>query len=215
MASVITGALRLPEPLDPGAREDADKRAKDELAAPGPTVPLTKITGDIQQIVGSNDAVLPVLPVRTQSLFAFVNDEPSEVDGIRHSIPLVVRVDGRVYPSLALQTLCQMLNVNTDKVEVDLPARQVRLGNSAGKTWRIPIDSRGQFDINWRAQSFQSVGLYWLMRALYDHTTKGDPLPAPVQHREQDAPHRRLSDRRRRHGAESARADQPAAVRAP
>ncbi|HEX4141089.1 MAG TPA: adenylate/guanylate cyclase domain-containing protein, partial [Candidatus Methylacidiphilales bacterium] len=69
------------------------------------------------------------------------------------------------------------LNVDPDKVEVDLPARQVRLTNSVGKIWRIPIDSRGQFAINWRAQGFQSVGFYWLMRALYDHATKGDPLP--------------------------------------
>ncbi|HEX4141212.1 MAG TPA: CHASE2 domain-containing protein, partial [Candidatus Methylacidiphilales bacterium] len=54
LASVITGALRLPEPNDPGAREDAEKRTQVELETPGPTVPLSKITGDIQQIVGSD-----------------------------------------------------------------------------------------------------------------------------------------------------------------
>jgi len=189
MASVISGAYQVPESTDddPGARMYAENQTREEFANPGPTVPLPNIKGDIQQINlpdaygrprPANVADLPVLPIRAQSLFAFVNDEPSAVDGIRHNIPVVVRVCDKVYPSLALQTLCQMLNVDPDKVEVDLPGKQVRLTNSSGKIWRIPIDEHGEFAINYRSEKkFQSAGFYWLMRALYDHATKGTPLP--------------------------------------
>jgi adenylate cyclase len=107
-----------------------------------------------------------------------VNDEPSAVDGIRHDIPMVVRISDKVYPSLALQTLCQMLNVDLDNVEVDLPARQVQLTSSSGKIWRIPVGEHGEFAINYRNEKkFQNIGLFWLMRELYNHATKGDPLP--------------------------------------
>ena len=178
MASVITGAFSLAEPKDAGTRQDEEQRTLAKLANPGPTLPLTDIKGDVSQILGSDAADLPVDPVRAQSLFAFVNDEPSDIDGIRHNIPLIVRVRDKVYPSLALQTLCQMLNVDSDKVEIDLPGRQVRLANSSGKTWRIPIDETGVYAINYRRDSsFQSVGFYWLMRELYDHTTTGAAVP--------------------------------------
>jgi adenylate cyclase len=178
LASVITGALSFSEPLDAGARTDAEKRTQDKLAQPGPTVPLPNVKGDIQQMVGSNVADLPVLPIRSQSLFGFVNDDPSIVDGVRHTIPLVVRVRDKVYPSLALQTLCQMLGVDPDKVDVDLSAGQVRLTDLSGETRRIPVNSRGEFTINYRREkSFQSAGFFWLMRELYQHAKDGGPLP--------------------------------------
>ncbi len=126
-------------------RQAAERNTEAELSQPGSTAPLPNIRGDINQIPGSNVAIFPVLPVRTQSLFGFANDNPSPIDDIRHTIPLVVRVQDKVYPSLALQTLCQMLNVDPDKVEVDLPARIVRLKNSSGKTWTIPTNDRGEF----------------------------------------------------------------------
>ena len=72
--------------------------------------------------------------LREQSLFGFVNDDPSPIDDIRHAIPLLIRVGDQVYPSLALQTLCQMLGVDPDKVEVDRrPASwcsKIRLGKN-------------------------------------------------------------------------------------
>lgn len=180
LPSVVTGAMSAKkEPTDPGAREDAERRTLKALEQPGPTQPLPNVKGDIQALDGSNVAELPVLPVRTQSLFAFVNDEPSDVDGIRHTIPMVVRVRDKVYASLALQTLCQMLNVDADKVEVDLPRGEIRLKDMSGKTWRIPVDASGKFAINYRSdKSFkQTAGFFWLMRALYDYTAKGEKLP--------------------------------------
>jgi adenylate cyclase len=175
--SVITGAFSLPEPTDEGARIDAEGLTLGKMATLGYTQPIENVQGDMMNLRGSSVADFPVQAVRTQSLFGFVNDDPSPVDDIRHTVPLVVRVRDKAYASLALMTLCQMLNVDADKVEVNLPARFVRLTNSSGKTWKIPTNGRAEFSINYRrANSFQSLGFYWLMDGL-QKASKGTPLP--------------------------------------
>ena len=177
LPSVITGALSLPEPKDAGIREYEGNLTLAKLAKPGPTLPLPNIKGDIANLVGSNVADFPVDPVREQSLFGFVNDDPSPIDDIRHTVPLVLRVRDKVYPSLALQTLCQMLNVDPGNVEVGLPGKVVRLKNSSGQKWTIPINGRAEFSINYRRpQSFQSLGLVWLWDGM-SKASQGAPLP--------------------------------------
>jgi adenylate cyclase len=177
LPSVITGAFSLPEPAEAVAREDAEKRTQAELSQPGPTVPLPNIRGNVNDITGSNVAIFPVPAIRTQSLFGFVNDNPSPVDDIRHTLPLVLRVKDKVYPSLALQTLCQTLNVDADKVEIDLPAHVIRLKNSSGKTWIIPTNGRGEFFVNYRKQEkFRTVSFFGLMQNLNAHATSGSPI---------------------------------------
>jgi adenylate cyclase len=173
--SVITPAYRVDEPKEENARLALEKRTRDDLANPGPTAPLPNIRGDINQIYGSNVADFPIPAIRSQSLFGFVNADPSKVDYIRHHIPLVVRVQDKVFPSLALQTLCQMLNVDPDKVQVDLPARVITLKNSSGKTWTIPTDENGEYFINYRRQS-PPVSFYGLLQNLNDNATSGVPM---------------------------------------
>jgi len=71
-----------------------------------------------------------------------------------------------------------MLNVDPDKVEIDLPTNVVRLKNSSGKTWTIPINERGEFTINYRReQSFRGLSLTKLFGALLDHVKNGKPIP--------------------------------------
>jgi len=177
LPSVITGAFSLPEPKDPGMREYQDNLTLTKLAKPGPTLPLPNIKGDIMNLVGSNVADLPVDAVREQSLFGFVNDDPSPIDDIRHTVPLVLRVRDKAYPSLALQTLCQMLNVDAGNVEIDLPGKVIRLKNSSGEKWTIPINGRAEFAINYRRQeSFQSLGLVWLWDGMIK-ASQGVPPP--------------------------------------
>jgi adenylate cyclase len=179
LPNVITGALGV-RPSDISRDEDeiktAEEKTKSDLKDPGPTRPFTQIQGDVQKIRGSNIATLPVGPVREQSLFGFVNDDPSPVDYIRHTIPLLVRIGDQVYPSLALQTLCQMLNVDPDKVEVNV-GKNVILKNASRKTWTIPIDEEGGYFINYRRNnSFRSLSFGRLSTALDDYL-KGVPLP--------------------------------------
>jgi adenylate cyclase len=177
LPGVITGAFSVSEPKEDGIRIEEEKHTQDKLAEIGPTLPLPTIKGDINTLHGSNIADLPVEPVRTQSLFAFVNDDPSKVDAIRHTVPLVLRLRDKVYPSLALQTLCQLLSVDADKVEIDLPRKEIRLTNISGKKWTIPISERGEFAINYRRQDgFRNIGFYWLLRGL-GQLAPGAPAP--------------------------------------
>jgi adenylate cyclase len=177
LPSVITGALSIPKPADPALARYYAGRTDEALADPGPTQPLANIRGDYRQITGSDSADFPVKAIRAQSLFGFVNDNPSPVDDIRHTLPLVVRARDKVYPSLALQTLCQMLNVDADNVEVDLPARVVRLKNSSGENWTIPTNDHAEVFINYRNQErFQRVSFASLTQNLIDHAKKGEPL---------------------------------------
>jgi len=174
---VITGALSLGEPAQAEVAQAAEKRTQDALASPGPTLPLPNIRGDINNIPGSNVADFPVTPIRTQSLFGFVNDNPSPVDDIRHTMPLLLRVKDKVYPSLALQTLCQMLEVDPDKVEVDLPHRVITLKNLSGKNWTIPTNGRGEYSINYRRQlSFRTLSFAALLHNLSEHVVHGAPI---------------------------------------
>jgi adenylate cyclase len=179
LPNVITGALSVrPSGVsrDPTEIQAAEEKTKADLKDPGPTRPFTQINGDAQKINGSPIATLPVAPVREQSLFGFVNDEPSPVDYIRHNIPLLIRVGDQVYPSLALQTLCQMLNVDPDKVEVNV-GQNVVLKNASGKSWTIPVNERGEYFINYRRNnSFRSLSFGRLSTALGDYL-KGVPLP--------------------------------------
>jgi adenylate cyclase len=173
----VTGALTYTQPDDPAVAANTFDHTRAVLANPGPTQPLTHVRGDIQALKGSDYADFPVDPVRAVSAFGFVNDEPSPIDDIRHTIPLVVRVQGKVFPSLALQTLCQMLQVDADKVEVDLPNHVVRMKSFSGQTWNVPVDDAGQFSINYRRQtSFQAVSLGQMLQNLGNHTVHGEKI---------------------------------------
>jgi adenylate cyclase len=179
LPNVITGALSVkPSGVssDAAVIAAAEAKTKADLADPGPTAPYTRIQGDVREIRGSSIATLPVAALREQSLFGFVNDEPSPVDFIRHTIPLLIRVGDQVYPSFALQTLCQMLDVDADKVEVTV-GKNVVLKNASGKSWTIPINARGEYAINYRRNSsFHSLS-FGLLSTFLDAATKGAPLP--------------------------------------
>jgi len=179
LLNVITGAFSVEPSGDPIVIHEAEAQTRADLATLGPTAPLTKITGDLKKLHGSKIATFPVAPLREQSLFGFVNDDPSPVDHIRHNIPLVIRVDDQVFPSLALQTLCSILNVDADKVEVNI-GKDVILRNISKKTWTIPINERGEYTINYRSnQSFDQNLLSFgrFATALDEFVNKGAPLP--------------------------------------
>jgi adenylate cyclase len=179
LPAVITGAYSISdkELIDPDVRDKAEKETQRKLNDAGPTQALSNLIGDVAQLHGSKFAALPIDPIRKQSLFGFVNDEPSFVDDIRHTVPLVFRVGTKVYPSLALQALCQALSVDPDKVEINLTRKYVRLTNISGKEWTIPTNERAEFSINYRRQTnFQSVGVFGLIQNLDEHNNKNTPI---------------------------------------
>lgn len=177
LPSVITGALSVDPSGDTSVIKASEEKTRTEMMDPGSTAYYTHIQGDPGKIRGSNIATLPVDPVRKSGLFGFVNDEASPVDYIRHTIPLVIRVGDKIYPSLALQALCEMLHVDADKVEVNV-GKNVILKNSSGKVWTIPVNERGEYLINYRRNSsFTNLSFGLLADQLDISARTGAPLP--------------------------------------
>ena len=163
---VITGATR--------RDEDGKEHPLTNL---GPTEPFSHIVGDRNQLNGSAAALLPVEALRKQSLFGFVDDTPSSVDGVRYNLPMVIRIGDVVYPSLALQTICQILHVDADNVTVNV-GENIVLKNSSGKRWTIPVDARGEMAINYRnSAGFNIISFKGLFEALTAFGKSGATLP--------------------------------------
>jgi len=173
---VITGALSL-APQNKGTDEAEASLTRSELAEKSLTVPFTHIVGDPTKIQGSDLAALPVRKLRAVSLYGFANDEKTSIDGIRRVVPLLVRVQNQIFPSLALQVLCQMLSVDPDSVEIRV-GKYVKLTNISGKSWKIPINEAGEYLINYRKTiEANNLSYFWLFQNLQAKTDKNIPLP--------------------------------------
>ncbi len=157
---------------------DAASPTEDEA-----TQPLARVEGDRGSVHGAERALLPFAGLRAACRWGLV-DAPRGPDGIIREVPLAVRVGGRIYPAFALQTLMEYLGVPPDEVGV-------RLGEAVefaarGRTWRIPIDRRGWFLLNYRYDQterhsdFPTHSYLELLVKINDHRVEqrpGAPLP--------------------------------------
>jgi adenylate cyclase len=80
-----------------------------------------------------------------------VNTLPELVDGVNRRIPLVVTVDGKLYPGLALETL--RVATGNDTFQVKLFEGGVEKMRLAGDIGIIPTDALGRVWIDWSQQS--------------------------------------------------------------
>lgn len=141
------------------------------------TAPFPHVSGaDITGILGGTSALVPIPTVEESSWTATVNFPPSRVDGIRRRYPLVVRIGTNVYPSLALQILLQLEEKSPGDVKIAL-GEAVTIPRADGGEWRIPIDERGFFTLNYRDTSRFGVYDYYLVREQLDAFSKGTPWP--------------------------------------
>ncbi len=120
--------------------------ATDELA-PDLTQPIARIEGDATTLFSAPYALLPVAPLRSVALTGFV-DTPAGHDGVRRTVPLLVRVKDRVYPSLALQSVLRFWNLTVADVRVRVGDAIYVEGKDVRR--RIPIDEAGRFFVNYR-----------------------------------------------------------------
>ncbi len=177
LPSVITGAQTFRLDSTDSAQARLEAATKLALQTPGPTQPITHVTGDVNRIFGSAIALLPVAPLRQQSLFGFVDDTPSSLDGVHYVVPMIVRVGQAVYPSLALQTLGQILHVDPDHITVRV-GHSVMLRNAENKRWIIPINDKGEMEVNYRNPAgFTAVNFGVLFQSLVAHVERGVPIP--------------------------------------
>lgn len=89
----------------------------------GSTQPLRRIHGDTSRILCGDSALPPIESLRKVSYFGFIDCEPSLADGIRRTVPMMVRIADDVFPSLSFQTLCRYWDVKPDQIEVYLGRR--------------------------------------------------------------------------------------------
>ena len=112
----------------------------------GITMPLPNVVGG--ETVPAVEAVLiPVEPLRTVSTFGFTDSSP-EIDGVRRKVPLVLKIGGKFYPNLALQTLMQFWKLEPSQLRV-VPGDAIYIESPQVRR-RIPIDPQGGFLINYR-----------------------------------------------------------------
>lgn len=118
-------------------------------SAIGKTQPLKSVSGDIEKLLGGNEANAPIDKIAQTSWTGMVNCPPSKIDGMRRRLPFVGRIGENVYPSFVLQILMQAEDASADDVKVVL-GDSVTIPRSDGGEIRVPIDESGFLAINYR-----------------------------------------------------------------
>ena len=119
---------------------------------------LVHIVGRIDDVVGSDDAQVPIEQLRRNVALGFINAE-RDADGVLRHLSMVVRVGNKLYPSLVLQTICTAFDVSPRDVHVFLGER-IEISLKGGAMVPVPIDAQGRFFINFRypPQRFEKTG---------------------------------------------------------
>jgi adenylate cyclase len=90
---------------------------------------------------------LPVAPFAKLPVgYGAVNFVPDS-DGSIRRVPLFFAHEGRLYPSLAMQTVIDALKLHDDQISI-VPGKEVTLVDTPRGTLHIPIDVHGQYRIN-------------------------------------------------------------------
>jgi len=90
---------------------------------------------------------LPAAPfAKLPVSYGAVNAVPDD-DGVIRRVPLFFAHDGRLYPSLAMQTIIAALGLRDDQISI-VPGKEVTLVDTPRGTLRIPIDAHGQYRVN-------------------------------------------------------------------
>lgn len=166
---------------DPNYGQKPDNPNWHEAPKPELDPPLQHVEGDLQKLPNSKFALWPIPGLQEVGRTAFV-DTPADSDGVRRHVPMLQCVNGKVYPSLSLQTLIIYWNLKPDHVRVVI-GDAIYLASPTVKR-RIPIDDRGCYFINYR---FGIKGANWLgyflTNDVYTKQYLSDPQPPPISNR--------------------------------
>ncbi len=168
---VVSAAVTTPDPL--GSRPGPG----------GPTRALRRVEGDVSRLHGDAYGFLPYAALRAATPYGFA-DTPPAADGVRRFIPLVVRVDGQVHATLALQVLLDYFGVDPDEVRVVLG--DAVYFPAEGRVRRLPINDAAEFILNYRydltdlGADFPLHGYGQLLIRLNAHyVERSNAVPAP------------------------------------
>lgn len=187
--ALVEGAARLPRVIFGAATEAVndpnDPRFRRDLAKIGPTRPLPLVSGDPSRVPQVEAAQLPFetdhASLLQNSLVGFVNAAP-DIDGKVRFLPMVVRWQGSLFPSLVLQSVIQWAKAKPEEVKIDL-GNEIVVPTS-GAPLRIPIDQAGRLLINYRhhLENFRNInylGLGQLLDKLNSNPSMQRPEALP------------------------------------
>ncbi|MCX5871756.1 MAG: adenylate/guanylate cyclase domain-containing protein [Deltaproteobacteria bacterium] len=145
---VAATAFRVTDQKDAPLEVSTDKDRADALydRAWQLNVPLNYDLFRAKSLETSFVPLAPILLSARQE--GHIKDIPDR-DGVHRRVPMFIRLEDRLIPSLSLATLAVFLGFNADSVklnqslEIEIPGE--------GKTIRIPVDSRGMMLVNWGA----------------------------------------------------------------
>ena len=141
----------------------------------GNTQAITRIEGDLFQLIGHDSGILPVQILAESSYTGFVNADPAP-DGVRRKLPMVVRCGRHAFPGFAM--LCVMRTVGAESEDVEVVLGEVVRIKGAEETIEIPIDERGRLLINYRHQeSFTFMTYFDLFVELAALSEEGKSWP--------------------------------------
>lgn len=83
---------------------------------------------------------------KAPATFGAVNAEP-DVDGVLRRVPLFFVHQGRLCPSLAMQSVISFLGLRDDQINI-IPGQEITLVDTPRGTLRIPIDENGCYRVN-------------------------------------------------------------------
>jgi adenylate cyclase len=117
--------------------------------------------------------------LRGQATTGALNVQPDD-DGLFRRVPLVVRLNGSFYPSMALAVACSYLDVRPDQVELR-PGRSVTLRNAKApdgtrRDIAVPVDRAGAMHLDF-AGSWDSTRAFRFADAWRDSL---DPAAGPI-----------------------------------
>ena len=127
---------------------------------------------------------LPVPPFMELPVsYGAVNAVP-DADGAIRRVPLFFAHEGRLYPSLAMQTIIDAFDLHSDQISI-VPGNEVTLVDTPCGTLHIPIDAQGQYRINFLGDlgvftpAFEYLDLYQAVQ----QPELGDQLKAAMKGR--------------------------------
>jgi adenylate cyclase len=146
-----------------------------------PTQALKNVSGDISKLISAPYAVIPFPELRKVSYFGFADVDAND---LRRTVPLVINIHGKIFPSFDLQALMQYWRVDSDQTTVVI-GHEITLPRPDGSQAHIPINDSGQFIVNYRARTedFQALGYSKMGKGLSDKidnqtSPERDHLPA-------------------------------------
>jgi adenylate cyclase len=159
------------------AEADDGLSAAEARAAGARLEPLTHVFGDVNGVPKSPAMVPPAGQLGAEATIGFV-DTPPDLDGVRRSVPLVVRVGDDLYPSLSLRILMDYWGAKASDVTVRL-GDAILLEAPLGRR-RIPIGETGTYTVNYRhnADAVQQRGYSTLLTQLHRRFVEHQPVAA-------------------------------------